>query len=74
MTYFIDHITKKIHRQRFAGDLCGFLTTPIEKREFTASQDYIKRLEENDVFTICPYCQSVQLLTEKVHPMSDKFL
>lgn len=72
MTYFVDHLKKQIHRQQFAGDLCGFLTTPIEKREFTDSQTYIQRLEENNVYTECPYCQSFQMLPEEVDNRSER--
>lgn len=65
MTYFIDHLKKQIHRQQFAGDSCGFLSTPVEQREFTDSQTYVQSLEEDHVYTECPYCQSAQMLTGK---------
>ena len=40
MKYLIDHLTKTIHQRGNAGDRCGFLNTPIEKREFTNSESY----------------------------------
>lgn len=65
MTYFVDHLKKRIHRRQFAGDSCEFLSTPIEKREFTDSEAYIQQLEEKDRYTECPNCQSFQNLKEE---------
>lgn len=62
MTYFVDHKNKKIHDQRFAGDKCGFLDTPIDKREFTAVEEYIKKLEVKEGFAFCSHCQTPQLI------------
>lgn len=62
ITYFVDHKNKKIHDQRFAGDKCGFLDTPIEEREFTAVGEYIKELELKEGFALCSYCQTPQLI------------
>lgn len=44
MKFFIDHLTKSIHSQRFAGDSCGFISTPISYREFTNCPVYVKQL------------------------------
>ncbi|MGI2328971.1 hypothetical protein [Planococcus sp. YIM B11945] len=66
MTYFVDHLKKQIHRRMFAGDACGFMSTPFGKREFTDSHTYIYQLEEKDAYSECPNCQSFQGLTEQV--------
>ncbi|WKA59294.1 hypothetical protein QWY16_03835 [Planococcus shenhongbingii] len=66
MTYFVDHLKKRIHRRQFAGDACGFLSTPIGKREFTDSHTYILQLEEKDAYSECLNCQSFQVLAEQV--------
>lgn len=58
MQFFIDHKYRKIHQRQFAGDRCGFVETPVEKREFTDSQDYIVKLENHERYKVCPYCQS----------------
>ena len=63
MHYFVDHKKKRIHQRQFAGDRCGFVETPVEKREFTDSADYIEQLEEKDSYECCPYCQSVQIIS-----------
>ena len=63
MYYFIDHKKKKIHQRQFAGDRCGFVETPVEKREFTDRADYIEQLEEKNSYEFCPYCQSVQTIS-----------
>lgn len=60
--YFVDHKNRKIHYQKFAGDKCGFLETPVSEREFTASEDYVKALEISDGFSFCTYCQTPQLV------------
>ncbi len=62
ITYFIDHKNKKIHDQRFAGDECGFLDTPVDKREFTAARDYVLTLESAEGFEFCTYCHKPQLV------------
>lgn len=61
----MDHLKKQIHRQQFAGDSCGFLSTPVEKREFTNSQTHILQLKQKEFYKECPYCQSAQMLTKK---------
>ena len=58
MKYFIDHLRKSIHSQKFAGDSCGFITTPVNYREFTNCPAYVKRLVEEDKYTKCPHCIS----------------
>ncbi|MDN7246207.1 hypothetical protein QWY16_03410 [Planococcus shenhongbingii] len=62
MKYLIDHATKTIHQRVFAGDRCGFTTTPIEKREFKDCLAYIESLQTQKGYTICPHCTSVQQL------------
>lgn len=62
ITYFVDHKNKKIHDQRFAGDKCGFLDTPVKEREFTTSEDYIIELETTKGFAFCINCQTPQLV------------
>lgn len=62
ITYFVDHKNKKIHFQRFAGDKCGFLDTPLEEREFTAVEEYIQNLETAEGFSFCTHCQTPQLI------------
>lgn len=62
MDYFIDHEKKKIHRKRYAGDRCGFVRTPIEKREFTDSSSYVDSLLAGQAYSECPHCQSAQFL------------
>jgi len=64
VTYFIDHLKKIIHRRQYAGDDCGFLQTPVEKREFTDSLAYVKQLEEQELYTRCPHCQFVKMLVK----------
>ena len=44
-----------------AGDKCGFVETPIDKREFTDSEDYIKSLENDKTYELCEHCQTVQI-------------
>ncbi|MDQ0428017.1 hypothetical protein QOZ98_000843 [Planomicrobium stackebrandtii] len=63
MHYFVDHKKKKIHQRQFAGDRCGFVETPVEKREFTNQADYIKQLEAKDLYEFCPHCQQVQIIS-----------
>ena len=65
MTYFVDHLKKNIHRTQYAGDDCGFLQTPVEKREFTDSPAFVKQLEEQESYARCPHCQSVKMLVEQ---------
>ncbi len=62
MHYFVDHQKKKIHQRQFAGDRCGFVDTPIEKREFTDCVEYISQLESEDHYEYCLQCQSVQMI------------
>ena len=64
MKYLIDHLTKTIHQRGNAGDRCGFLHTPIEKREFTNSESYIESLQTEKGYTRCPYCKTIQILTD----------
>ncbi|MGH2316627.1 hypothetical protein ACRC6Q_02610 [Planococcus sp. SE5232] len=63
MHYFVDHKKKKIHQRQFAGDRCGFVETPVEKREFTDRADYIEQLEEEDSYEFCPHCQTAQTIS-----------
>lgn len=58
MKYFIDHKSKSIHSQQFAGDSCGFVFTPIVYREFTNSPIYVKKLIEEKDYKKCTYCVS----------------
>lgn len=58
MKYFIDHKSKRIHSQQFAGDSCGFVSTPITYREFTNCPAYVKQLIEDKNYVKCPYCVS----------------
>ncbi|MDN7227282.1 hypothetical protein QWY22_03405 [Planococcus liqunii] len=62
MKYLIDHATKTIHQRVYAGDRCGFITTPIEKREFEDCPVYIESLQIQKGYSICPHCTSVQLM------------
>lgn len=62
MFYFIDHKKRKIHQRQFAGDRCGFVETPVEKREFTDQAEYIEQLEQQGSYEFCPHCQSVQII------------
>lgn len=59
MGYFVDHRTKKIHHSQFAGDSCGFLQTPIDRREFTDKMEYVEGLAEKE-YEYCPHCQTAQ--------------
>ena len=61
MQFFIDHKYKKIHRRIYAGDRCGFVETPIDKREFTNAEDYKKSLEIEGTYELCEFCQTVQI-------------
>lgn len=63
MHYFVDHKKKKIHQRQFAGDRCGFVETPVEKREFTDRADYIEQLEKKDSYEFCSHCQQVQIIS-----------
>ncbi|WP_142826852.1 hypothetical protein [Planococcus soli] len=63
MHYFVDHKKKKIHQRQFAGDRCGFVETPVEKREFTNQADYIEQLESKDLYEFCPHCQQAQIIS-----------
>lgn len=60
MMYFIDHDKKRIHRQIYAGDRCGFTSTPIGQREFTDCPAYAERLITKEPYHRCPYCVSAQ--------------
>lgn len=60
MMYFIDHDRKAIHRQQYAGDRCGFTTTPVSQREFTNCPAYAEGLVKNENYRRCPYCVSIQ--------------
>ncbi|MGO1058368.1 hypothetical protein ACTL32_04445 [Planococcus sp. FY231025] len=60
MMYFIDHDKKRIHRQLYAGDRCGFTGTPVEHREFTDCPAYTEGLITKEQYHRCPYCVSVQ--------------
>ena len=62
MYYFVDHKKKKIHQRQFAGDRCGFVETPVGKREFTDRADYIKQLEAKDSYEFCSHCKQVQII------------
>ncbi|TWT13254.1 hypothetical protein FQV28_02940 [Planomicrobium sp. CPCC 101079] len=59
MTFFIDHNKKSIHLQKFAGDRCGFIGTPVSEREFTNCPKYVERLKRESRYNRCPYCTSV---------------
>lgn len=61
ITYFVDHKNKKIHSQRYAGDKCGFLDTPVKEREFTDSEEYIIKLESEKGFYFCSHCKGASL-------------
>ncbi|MBZ5200055.1 hypothetical protein HU147_02395 [Planomicrobium chinense] len=61
MQYFIDHKRKRIHQRQYAGDRCGFMKTPVEKREFTDSLAYIGRLQEESEYLKCPHCRTAQM-------------
>jgi hypothetical protein len=63
--YLIDHATKTIHQRVYAGDRCGFITTPIEKREFKDCIAYIESLQTQQGYTICPHCTTVQLMANR---------
>ncbi|TWT06691.1 hypothetical protein FQV26_02450 [Planococcus sp. CPCC 101016] len=63
MHYFVDHKKKRIHQRQFAGDRCGFVETPVEKREFTDRAEYIEQLEERDSYEFCPHCQTAQMIS-----------
>lgn len=60
MGYFVDHRTKRIHHSQFAGDRCGFLQTPVEKREFTDEMEYVDSLADKKEYQLCPHCQTAQ--------------
>ncbi|TWT16023.1 hypothetical protein [Planomicrobium sp. CPCC 101079] len=60
MNYFVDHKKKRIHQKLYAGDRCGFTETPVEKREFTDSIDYIERLVTHKLYVKCAHCRSIQ--------------
>lgn len=63
MHYFVDHKKKRIHQRQFAGDRCGFVETPVEKREFTDQAEYVEQLGEKDSYEFCPHCQTVQSIS-----------
>ncbi|WP_081986906.1 hypothetical protein [Planococcus sp. CAU13] len=56
MKFFIDHLRKSIHFQRFAGDSCGFISTPVAYREFTNCPVYVKRLITEQDYSKCTHC------------------
>lgn len=58
MKFFIDHMRKSIHSQRYAGDSCGFITTPITYREFTDCPAYVKQLIAEQEYSRCTHCVS----------------
>lgn len=58
--YFIDHDKKSIHRQLYAGDRCGFTSTPVNQREFTNCPAYTEGLIEKEQYRRCPYCVAIQ--------------
>lgn len=64
MKYFVDHKKKYIHERLYAGDACGFLQTPVDKREFTDSRDYVEQLEERESYMTCQHCNSVKPLVK----------
>ncbi|WP_181313665.1 hypothetical protein [Planomicrobium soli] len=64
MNYFIDHKKKQIHQRQHAGDRCGFVETPVNKREFTDSAAYIEQLITQKMYSMCVYCRSVQIIIE----------
>ncbi|PPA69519.1 hypothetical protein C4B60_13275 [Jeotgalibacillus proteolyticus] len=59
MKYFIDHKKKRIHHSQHAGDKCEFVTTPIEKREFTTDLSYVEKLVHKSNYSKCPHCREV---------------
>lgn len=67
MKYFVDHLRKSIHSQKFAGDSCGFINTPVSHREFTNCPGYVKGLIEDQGYSRCINCVSAAThLSEKV--------
>ena len=64
MDYFVDHQKKRIHLKRFAGDRCDFMDTPTGEREFTNKKSSIEQLEEQNSYMNCPFCQSIQTLSQ----------
>ena len=64
MSYFVDHMKKKVHQKLHAGDRCGFLDTPVKFREFTDVNEYIEDLERVQGFQKCQHCQSAQIVSE----------
>lgn len=67
LNYFVDHKKKRIHKKQYAGDRCGFVGTPADKREFIDCEKYIEQLEKQEAYEKCPYCQSIQLTVTR-HP------
>ncbi|ANU27244.1 hypothetical protein [Planococcus versutus] len=63
MYYFVDHKKKKIHQRQFAGDRCGFVETPVEKREFTDQVEYVQQLEIKNFYEMCKYCRQAQSIS-----------
>ncbi|MGI2328252.1 hypothetical protein [Planococcus sp. YIM B11945] len=61
MMYFIDHNKKSIHLQKFAGDRCGFIGTPVKKREFTNCPIYVVRQIKEKEYNRCSQCATVQV-------------
>lgn len=60
MKYFVDHDKKSIHRPQFAGDRCGFTSTPVEQRKFSNGPAYVEGLIRKEHYRRCTYCISVQ--------------
>ncbi|MDN7241564.1 hypothetical protein QWY14_07155 [Planococcus sp. N028] len=65
MNYFVDHQKKRIHKKQYAGDRCGFVGTPTDKREFIDCEEYVEQLEKQEAYEKCPFCQSLQLSVEQ---------
>lgn len=55
MKYIVDHAKKSVHRTAFAKDECGFRETPIDEREGTYDDSYLKNLEK-DGYVKCEHC------------------
>ncbi|MBN8209644.1 hypothetical protein JI666_12880 [Bacillus sp. NTK071] len=57
MKYLIDHSKRVIHRTTFAGDHCEFHTTPINEREGTHDNLYLKKLVDKQCYEVCIHCK-----------------
>lgn len=65
MKYFIDHKSRRVHSQKFAGDSCGFVSTPVNDREFTNHKPYVTQLIEDENYQKCPHCVKASTHLEK---------